>query len=410
MSDKSENTLRYFIPNRNRKKTILRIPESHSLHICPSACGRHTALRALKNGEKEFMSFLYITEADMVSGHYEEIIGDAVETLLRVIRPVPRAFVIYFNCIDDFLGTDERALLDGLISRYPSLRFTVCHIDPVAAEDKIPPGMKKHNQMYEFLEYTGRKDDSINIIGNYVSLDKDCELFSVLAGWGLHKVRQLFDCRTYDEYRQMADSRLNLVLMRMGTLAARNMAVSLDIPYFFNPVSYDIEGVLRNYQQIADILGLSCPDFSDAVYETKLAIRATRETVGDIPVIVDSSATILPYAMAKTLLQYGFNVTAVIASLRNNEDSEEQGWIRENYPRISFIQEDSYEAVAGYEFKKECIVIGYDGAYLLRAVHYVDMYNDETFYGFHGIQKLMNLIRRAYETRTEWQCSAGREH
>jgi len=73
----TENTLRYFIPNRNRKKIILRTPESHSLYICPSACGRHRALRALKNDEKDFMSFIYITEADMVSGHYEEIIGDA---------------------------------------------------------------------------------------------------------------------------------------------------------------------------------------------------------------------------------------------------------------------------------------------------------------------------------------------
>jgi nitrogenase molybdenum-iron protein alpha/beta subunit len=348
------------------------------------------------------MSFLYITEADLVTGHYEALIGDAVETLLRVIRPAPRVFVIYFNCIDDFLGTDERALLDGLSGSFPALRFTVCHIDPVAADARIPPGMKKHNQLYEFLEYTGIKDDGINIIGNYVSLDKDCELFSVLSGWNLYKVRQLFDCRTYDEYRQLADSRLNLVLMRMGTLAAQSMAERLGIPYFFNPVTYVIEGVVRNYQHLADTLGVRCPDFNDAICETQRIIRATRETVGNTPIIVDSSATMLPYAMAKALLQYGFHVTAVIASKKNNQDSEEQEWIGDHYPNISFIQEDSYEAAAGYGIDPECIVIGFDGACLLKAVHYVAMYNDETFYGFHGIRKFMNLISEAYEKKTEW--------
>ena len=157
---------------------------------------------------------------------------------------------------------------------------------------------------------------------------------------------------------------MNLVLMRMGMLSARNMTKRLDIPYFFNPVTYNIEKIVSNYHQLADVLGEICPDFTDVVDQTKLIIQATKEHVGDYPIIVDSSATMLPYAMTKALLQYGFNIIALFASLKDNEDSEEQNWIMENYPAVCIVQEDSYEAVAGYGFNPECLVIGYDSAYL----------------------------------------------
>ncbi len=90
-------------------------------------------------------------------------ISAAVEELLEVLEPAPKAFVLYFNCIDDFLGTDEKALLRELKSRFPGLHFTVCHINPVAADEKISQGMRKHNQMYELLEYTEEKDEGINL-------------------------------------------------------------------------------------------------------------------------------------------------------------------------------------------------------------------------------------------------------
>ena len=84
--------------------------------------------------------------------------------------------------------------------------------------------MRLHNQMYTMLKYTGRKDNGVNLLGHYTPIDQQCELFSILVGWGYDKIRQLIDCKTFDEYLAMADSSLNLVLMPMGRLAACNMA------------------------------------------------------------------------------------------------------------------------------------------------------------------------------------------
>ena len=102
MSVNSDHNLTYFVQTRDRDKTVLRIPESHSLHICPSSCGRKIAFRAYQNGQKANNSFMYIKEEDAVSGHYEDNIEEAIGMLLEVLDPEPKAFLLYFNCIDDF--------------------------------------------------------------------------------------------------------------------------------------------------------------------------------------------------------------------------------------------------------------------------------------------------------------------
>lgn len=403
MGKRVQNNLLYYIPNRSRSKTILRIPESHSLHICPTACGRRNAIRALQNGEKEFLSFLYIGEEDAVSGQYVENIGDAVEELLEVLEPVPKAFVLYFNCIDDFLGTDEKALLRELKSRFPGLYFTVCHINPVAADEKISQGMRKHNQMYGLLEYTEQKENSLNFIGNYVSLDPESELFTVLKEWGIDTIRELFTCETFADYQKMASSRLNLVLMPMGQVAAQNMAAKLGIPYYDNPVSYDLKEVLQHYQDLAGLLGKSCPDFGGEIRQTLLDIIVTREMVGDIPIVVDSSASMRPFALAKALLGYGFQVKAVFAPHSPREDAEERQWLADHHPQVTVIYREGVKAVAGYGLDRECMAIGYDCAFLLKARHFVNMFNDESFYGFHGIRKLMGLMGKAAARSADWE-------
>ena len=75
--------LSYFIPHHGRPKVSLRVPESHSLHICPPACGRRSGIRAIRNGSKGETSFLCLTEADVSGGGYEELVEKAVNTLDR---------------------------------------------------------------------------------------------------------------------------------------------------------------------------------------------------------------------------------------------------------------------------------------------------------------------------------------
>ena len=398
-----ESSISYFTPSHGRTASGFNVPESHKLFICPSACGRRHAIHALSIGEKDTISFLYITEADVVTGHYEQIIGDAIGELLLELKKTPRAFIVYFNCIDDFLGTDEQALVKTLRERYPSTKFTICHINPVAMDDKIKPGMRINNQIYGLLEYTGKKDSGINIIGSFVPIDAESELYGFLCGLGIGKIRQMCKCNTFEEFLKMADSRLNLVMSPMAILAAQNMADKLDIPYYINMVSYDTEEIVQIYNDIVNLLGVKAPDYQDEINQTRKVIQNTLKHIGNIPILIDSSATMQPFAMAKALCIYGFNVQAVFSLHMKESDWNDRKWLETNRPQISIFKSQSYKLAMDTVFERECIAIGFNIAYAVQSNHFVDMLHDESFYGFEGIRKLMRMICEAYDTTANWE-------
>jgi hypothetical protein len=91
-----ENDISYLTPMHGKMlPSNNRFPESYSLHVCPSACGRRFSIRAIHAGEKEFSSFLTISEADVISGHYEDTISDAISELLVEIEQKPKIFHIF---------------------------------------------------------------------------------------------------------------------------------------------------------------------------------------------------------------------------------------------------------------------------------------------------------------------------
>ncbi|MGM9606231.1 MAG: nitrogenase component 1 [Oscillospiraceae bacterium] len=397
--------LSYFIPQHIPKKVTLRIPDSHSLHICPAACGRRNGIRAIKNGEKEHVSFLTITQADLISGGYEHLVGNAVEELLGVLKPRPRAFHLYVNCVDDFLGTDEAALVAELEERFPDLRFAVFHIDPVAEDAKVTPGMRMHAQLYTFLQPLPR-DDGINFIGNFASLHPDCELLSLFRQWNVGPVREIFRCADYAAYEDMARSRLNVVLMQMGEYAAQQLQKRLGTPYLYLPADYRLETFQEYYAALAQALDRPLPDLTGYRSAAQAEIAATRQALGDRAVIVDSSASLRPFALALALLEYGFSVRAVFAPHMKNMDSTDRARLEQAHPEVAVVRREGYQDILGYGFDSGCLCIGFDSAFLLKAPHFVDMYHDEGYYGYHGICRLMREMRGALEQTADWEAKA----
>ena len=87
------------------------VPESHQLFVCPFACGRHGALGGEMNGIKDRISYLFITEADIVSGEFEELIVDGVNELFEALEKQPKVLFVFTACLDDLLGTDHEPIL-----------------------------------------------------------------------------------------------------------------------------------------------------------------------------------------------------------------------------------------------------------------------------------------------------------
>ncbi len=69
------------------------VPESYLLFVCPFACGRHGAIGAIQQGFKDKLSYLYVTQEDVIEG-YDNTIAEAVDELFIRLKRKPKAMFI----------------------------------------------------------------------------------------------------------------------------------------------------------------------------------------------------------------------------------------------------------------------------------------------------------------------------
>ncbi len=397
--------LAYQIPDDGRKKTILRIPESHTLYLCPAACGRRQGIRALKNGEADHASFLTLSQADVALGDYLSMVHDAVARLLDALTPAPRVLTLYVNCIDDFIGTDGPALLAELAAAHPGTRFLLSHINPVAADVSDPAAKDIQANLYAPLEPVpaSLRDGGVNAVGGFVPVLREGEFRGFLEACGVPVLRELVSCATYDEYAALARSRLNLAVGRLGVGPCRTMEERLGIPWLSWQPCYDLDELDARYDRLARALDAPArPDTSAARARAEEAARAARAAVGDMPLVVDTSASLVPFSLALALLRAGFAVAAVFALHSKGDDAEAHGELARSHPEVLVVRDQGIEAMAGLGVPRACVSLGRDAAFLLRAEHLVGMYHDEGYCGFHGIERLMAGIVEAVSRTERW--------
>lgn len=395
--------LTYYLPEPDKVHTVLHIPGSHTLYVGPLSCTRRHAIHESEFGDRKDASFLFITEADVVSGRYEELMVESVGSLIELLEPSPHIFFLAVFCIDDFLGTDEAALLDRLRGTYPDRQFAMEHIDPVSLDEALNMGMKKHVNLYSFIKPAYEHDRGVNFLGNFVSLEPECEFLTLLRSWGCGPVRELFHCESYEGYQDMGKSCLSVVLRYMGTHSGDFMRDTLDIPYYVFTASYDAGTVAHGYGDIAELLGRERPDFTVEIEKVKEDAGDTARLLNEMPVAIDSSAFLAPFAAAKTLLDYGFNVRYVFRSNHSFEqDIEAEKYISQHFPQVIVTRAKSYTHLYERIGESDCLAIGADCARVLRARHFADVWHDEGYFGFHGIHRLMATIRDAVSVTTDW--------
>lgn len=389
------------LPKAKRKHTIMRIPGSHSFFVGPKGCTRRHAINSRGRDDIENRSFLVISQNDVALGTYEHKIEQAVDQILKTVEPSPRIMIVNVFCIDDFLGTDMETLIEKLNERYASCKFILDRIHPVSFNEVKKFDDYGHMSHYSFLDPVpaDARDNGVDFLGNFVSVDPDCEILDIFKAWGVGPVRQLFECKTYDEYVALAKSRFALVLRYSGNNTLREMD-RLGISYFQFPACYDLDEIEGYYQAIADGIGEKLPEVSPWKQAALKEIAATRELLGDLPVVVDSDASNVPYSLARALYAYGFNVVRLYHAkhlFEADEDSYQQ--ISSGAVPIEDFQIDRDENhTEAHKITEPHLAIGVDGAKLSGATYVVDIWHDEGFNGFHGVAKLMKLMRLAYRT------------
>lgn len=380
------------------------VPESHMLFICPFACGRHGALGAIQQGFGDKVSYIYIKEKDIIEG-YDQTILNGVEALLKRIRKRPKAIMIYVSCLDDLIGTDIESIVDTLNDTYQDVVFAEGHMNPISLDSKTPPPVTTQDAMFGCLHRNDSKTDSVNMIGNFVKVDENSEIFSVLEHYGLPEVRHIADFDTFDGFQSMAQSKYNIMLSPIASLAAVNMQQKHNIPFIFLPVSYSMQSVSNDYNRLIDSIrkDKASYNFEHDIEKTKNEIKETLNEIGDTPIAISTGGVLRPFSLAKDLLEYGFNVNAVVCPKILPIDQESCDWVLENKKDMKVIQPQHHDIVKFEHINKECIAIGFDACYITGTSYLADVVNDETMFGYHGIRKMMRSIANAVKTEVDLQ-------
>ena len=365
-------------------RVAMLVPESYQLFVCPSACGRHGALGAIEHGNKERLSYLYIDEADIVSGSYEDLLLEGVDALLEALEEMPKAMFIFVSCLDDLLGTDHVAILDVLNKKYP-IKFQVGHMNPITNGSKTPPPVTLQRKMYELVEGQGEKAETLNLLGNFVPLEENNELFDVLSQLGIKEIKHISEQKTFKAFEEMGESKYSLVLRPEAKVAAEDMKRHNKINYRFLPVSYDMEVIEKQYKEIIEMQE-----------EAKACIEKAKEVIGNFPIVIGNSAVCRPFNLAKALISYGFNVQKVYADDVVSFEKESFEWLKANAPQVEIISALNHNRINRVEEEQDCIAIGYNAAYIEKSKHVVDLIQDEHMFGYRGIVKLMEMMTKCY--------------
>lgn len=373
------------------------VPESYLLFVCPFACGRHTALGGIDNGIKNQVSYLFITEADIVSGDFEQMIIDNVGTLFEALPKRPKVLFTFTSCLDDLLGTDHEAINAELSRLYPDVQFRHCKMNPISLDSQLPPGITLNMNMYSLLKKTGKKEKIVNIIGNNVTLPESGDLKQILGSKG-YKVYNVSDFKTFEEFEHMADASLNIVAGPIALKAAEQMERELDIPYLKAFVNYDPNEIETFYQELSLALG---EDFVTASLEYRnkalAKIEETKALVGDYPIAIDYQAVLKPFSLGCVLAEHGFHVGMIATDGCAGHEKANRERLMEAAPEVLVENPVSHNAVTFPHEGKTYLCIGFDCGYMTGSKKVVNLMQDEGLYGYDGICRLMDMVGEAFK-------------
>lgn len=400
-----------------RAKTVLRIPESHTLYVCPTGCARRRAIRAMENGVDADCSYLVLDESDVVSGGYEDCIREAVDEVLSRAEKRPPVVTVATPCIDHLLSTDLDGLCAELGEAHPGTFFLPNRLAPIGARGKRrPEALGAYTSLFapllaragERARGEGRTGEGaprtgVTVLGSYAPLPATSEIYGALGLMGALPARDLVSCATYADYLALGSSRASLTVSHAGTGAARLLEERLGMPGMAWQACYGIDETLRRYRQLAEVLGWRDGD-ALAGFLAPFADRAgrARDACADAlrgwAVAVDTSATMAPFSLALDLLDAGIEVRCVLA-LHSKGNDEREGELLEGHPEVRVARTgDALSMLGGApEADGRLVALGRDAAALLHATRSVNIYHDEGFFGLDGIARLFDAMRSCVE-------------
>ncbi|MCR5431222.1 MAG: nitrogenase [Lachnospiraceae bacterium] len=400
--------LEYSTPARgmwNIAQTGFLMPQTHQIFVCAYGCLRGVVLTAAEMNSLGRFSAISIRENDIINGTIEQLMINGVSDVLSKISYKPRCVQIFITCQHFFLSYDHKSVFDRIRKEHPDIEFLDCYMIPAMRKSGISPDQRMRRQMTRVWKERTRCDsDKINLIGSNLPLSETAEIREWLAGNGI-ELKSIHDCKTFDEYTDMANAGLNIYCEPVSKAQADDLKKRLDMDSFYFTNSFDPDEIDATYARLADRLSIPAPDFSQLRMKAHEAMKRVKEVVGDTPVAIDYTLTTRIFSFAKMLVDYGINVSSICTDMVSGDDKAVFEELQKRCPDIDILATNQPESrfFAGEHERTEnddngprVLAVGQKAAYFFATDYFVNVAEGGGFLGYDGIIRLAELMTDAY--------------
>ena len=404
--------LEYSSPARgtwNIVHTGMLIPEAHEVFVCAAGCLRGVVLTAAEMGTTDRFSTVAVRENNLLDGDMEDLVIEGVTDIINKLPKRPPAVLVYTSCVHHFTGVDLDMIYATLRSRFPDIDFTDCYMNPIMRKSGLTPDQLMRSRLYMLLHEREIDPEAVAIIGNDLPTDEDSDLMKILKGAGL-KIHEITSCKTYEEYQQMAESRVYISYNPDAAPGGDMLSERLGGTHYALKFSFDYDEIDATFAGLAEVLGIaprSSEEISALRAECEKELKETNALVGDTPVSIDYTYCPRPLGLAKLLLDHGINVTRVYADgIPGGDRAAFESLQKEHpdlmiYPTVHPGMRFARTANVDDQGEVKVLAIGQKAAAFEETDHFVNVVEGGGMTGYEAVIRTCRMMREAFLEKKE---------
>ena len=372
-------------------KMAFLVPEISVIFVIPMGCGRHGGIATMREGLSEKLSYLPISEVDIVTGDHLVKTEKAVGDVIALERP--KGLMLFTTCIDDLLGSDYDSLMERMEKAH-GIPIVRGKMNPIMMLSKRPPGMMIYNSIHGFLKERPKIRGQFNILGTPCPVDRDSEIHEIFDSMGLPPLRHIGQYTTFESHLDLAEAHTNLLIALPGLRAAENLQQRLGQDYLPFYSVFRLEGIRKNYQTLEAYLETAI--HTESYEQTCIDyLESCADDLSGKTAVIGSNVQAAPFELARFLTEMGVVVRYIIAGIVLPYEREHVPWLAKHAPGIRVIPNlDPSLSLVQEPIENVDFGIGLDSPAYFKVNHLVDISVDDNLFGYRGTMKLVrNMVK-----------------
>lgn len=373
--------------------TGMLVPEAQQIYVCAANCMRGVVLTAAEMNAADRFSYVILEEKDLLRGSVETVTIQGVSDVIRRLPRRPPVVMLYTVCLHHFLGSDLGYIYRELEKAFPDIFFARCYMDPIMRKNGLTPDQETRKSMYDPLQPRPMCPKTVTVLGGDFALDETSDLVLLLEQ-GDYTLRQIQNCKSYEEFLALAEGALFLSTYPNGKYGAEQAAKRLNRPHLYLPACFGYAEIATHLNILAAALGLPAVETAARIAVCEAALAEARAAIGETPISIDYTFHPRPLGLARLLLEHGFRVETVYLDAASEEERADFHWLQENAPNLR-LTATVQVGMRVQPRENPGLALGQKAAWFTGTRHFVNLVEGGGLYGFDGICRLAKLMEEA---------------